>query len=116
MRNLKHFGFLHIILFFYSLVGIFSKSASQHNFLSPDYIKNYLGVIIIMGVYAVLWQQILKIIPLTTAYSHRAIITVWGVMWGIFVFHEKIRAGMIIGIILIIIGISIIGTETESKV
>lgn len=107
-ENIKNFIFIHILFLWYSLVGLFSKNASKYAFLSLDYLKWYGGVLLIMGVYAVLWQQALKRMQLTIAYSNKAIITVWGVLWGLLFWSEKITIGKICGIIIILVGIVLV--------
>lgn len=113
--NSKVFPFilLHIILFVYSLGGICSKLASQQEFMSFKFILFYGFVLINMAVYAVLWQQVLKRMPLTTAFSNKAITIVWGILWGVMFFNESITVGKIVGCILIIIGLIVTVTGDE---
>jgi len=103
--------FLHITLFIYSIVGLFSKSAAQHSFLSKDYIMFYMCVLLVMGVYAIMWQQVIKRLPLSIAYGNKAVIVIWGVMWGCLFWKETITLSQILGIILIVVGIIFVGGE-----
>lgn len=89
----------------YSLSGVCSKMAAGYEFLSPGFILFYGGIIAILGVYAIVWQQILKKMPLVTAYANKAVTVVWGVIWGIVIFHEKISAGKVISMLLVMAGI-----------
>ena len=89
----------------YSLSGVCSKMAAGYDFLSPGFILFYGGIIVILGVYAIVWQQILKKMPLVTAYANKAVTVVWGVIWGIVIFHEKISAGKVISMLLVMAGI-----------
>ena len=61
---------LHILLMVYSMSGIFSKLASGEPFLSLKFCLYYGGVIAILGVYALGWQQIVKRLPLTVAFAY----------------------------------------------
>ncbi len=89
----------------YSLSGVCSKMAAGYEFLSPGFILFYGGIIAILGIYAIVWQQILKKMPLVTAYANKAVTVVWGVIWGIVIFHEKISAGKVISMLLVMAGI-----------
>lgn len=96
---------LHLLLVLYSLSSVVSKLAANVEFLSPEFLLLYLGVLVILAVYAAGWQQILKRLPLTTAFSNKAITVVWGIIWGAIFFSEPISLPKVIGAILIIIGI-----------
>ena len=108
LNNIKYFALLHIILLFYSLGNVCSKMASREKFLSLKFIFFYACIIAILGVYAIAWQQILKHIPLTTAFCNKAIGIIWGIMWGAVIFHEQIKINMIIGAVIVIIGVIIV--------
>ena len=81
--------------------------ASGQSFLSPKFILFYGLVIFLLGFYAIAWQQIIKILPLTTAYANRAVTVIWGAVWGFLIFHEKIHINKIIGILLVFLGVVI---------
>lgn len=102
MRTL--FG-LHLLLMMYSISGIFSKLAAGTDFLSLQFCLYYGGVLALLGLYALGWQQILKRLPLTTAYSNRAVAIVWGIIWGAIFFSEPISVCKILGAVLIIAGV-----------
>ena len=101
----KMFICLHIILLIYSLGGYFSKTAALSDFLSIKFISCYAMMILILGIYAIAWQQIIRRMPLTTAYANKAVTVVWGIVWGVFFFDEEITVGKIIGTVFIVIGI-----------
>ena len=63
--------------------------------------------------YAIFWQQIIKKLPLVTAYANKAVTVVWGIVWGILYFNEKITFMKIIGAIIIIIGVYIVVSSGE---
>ena len=57
--------------FIYTSSGVFSKLASQREFLSPGYIA-FLGCTVgVLGIYAVLWQQIIKRMDVSLAYMFK---------------------------------------------
>lgn len=96
---------LHLLLMMYSFSGIFSKLASGVPFFSLEFFGLYAIVIVILGAYAIGWQQILKRLPLTTAFSNKAVTIVWGIIWGCVFFAESITLGKVIGAVLIIVGV-----------
>lgn len=105
--DIKTFGTLHIILMLYSVSAVFSKLAARQPFLSIRFCVCYLAVLALLFLYAVGWQQIIKKLPLTTAFASKAVTVVWGIIWGALFFHETITIGKLAGTILIITGIII---------
>ena len=55
--------------------------------------------------YAVGWQQVIKHLPLTTAYANKAVTVVWGILLGLAVFGEAVTPRQVIGAVIIICGI-----------
>lgn len=104
---------LQVLLAFFSISGIFSKMAANAKFLSFEFCCYYFVIIVILGLYAVVWQQIIKQMPLTVAYANRAVIVVWGIIWGILFFNESITIGQLIGAAVIIAGIILYSMDTE---
>ena len=96
---------LHIMLMVYSMSGICSKMASKQEFLSLRFLLYYAGVIVLLAVYAVAWQQIIKRISLTLAYANRAVTVVWGLVWGMIFFHEQVTLGKAVGAMLVVAGV-----------
>ena len=96
---------LHVILAIYSISGVLSKMASRTNFLSLDFCLYYSGILLLLGIYAVVWQQIIKELPLTVAFANKAVTVIWGIIWGFMLFDENVTPGQLMGVFLIIIGI-----------
>ncbi len=111
--GIRNYIFLHIILLVYSIGGIFSKIASTKEFLSWEFILFYGLLIVNLFIYAILWQQVLKRMPLTTAFLNKAVVVVWGILWGALFFKEKIEWNMIVGAGIIIIGILVVVSDNE---
>ena len=59
----------------------------------------------ILAVYALGWQQIIKRLPLTTAFANKAVTVVWGIVCGALFFGEAITPGKLAGAALIIGGV-----------
>ena len=98
---------LHLLLALYSCGGILSKLAAGQPFLSLGFCLCYGGMIAILGVYAIGWQQIIKHMPLTSAYANRAVTVVWGVVWGVLVFHEGVSVLQLVGCALVVAGVAL---------
>ncbi|MCI6408999.1 MAG: DMT family transporter [Lachnospiraceae bacterium] len=112
-NNTKTILALNVLLMFFSLGGIFSKLASKQPFLSLKFILCYGALLFIMFVYAIGWQQIIKRLPLTMAYANRAVTIVWGIIWGLLFFNEKLNVGKIIGAVIVIAGVLLYVTESD---
>lgn len=102
---MRNYIILHLIILLYSLSGVFSKLAASEHFLSFRFCLFYGAVMVLLSVYALVWQQVIKQIPLTTAFANKAASTVWGLIWGVILFQEQITIGKIAGIAVIIVGI-----------
>ena len=84
--------------------------------MSFKFMMMYGFVIMLLAVYAIFWQQIIKNMPLTAAYANRAITVLWGMLWGLIIFKEKITLGKVAGAALVIAGIILFAlSDREEK-
>ncbi len=113
MQKTRTYVYLHILLLFYSLGAICSKFAGEAEFLSFPFFMYYGLLLTIMVIYAVFWQQILKVIPLTTAYASKAVTVIWGLVWGMLIFHETLTLQKAIGAGIIMFGIVMVVKADE---
>ncbi|WP_271809501.1 EamA family transporter [Clostridium beijerinckii] len=111
--NKKYFSivFLQAIIVIYTLSGICAKFASGHNLLSVEFIGFYGLEIIVLGVYAILWQQVLKRFDVSVAYANRSIALIWSLIWSVVFFGERITIQNIIGTIIVILGIVVVNLD-----
>lgn len=98
---------LHGLLIIYSFGSVFGKLASGEMFFSAPFLGYYAMVLLFMIVYALGWQQIIKSLPLSVAYSNKAVLMIWGWIFGWAFFGEEISFRKLSSIFLIIIGIVI---------
>ena len=105
MKGKIKYLFLHGLLIVYSFCGVFSKLAAGTDFLSVP--------LLLLGIYAVFWQQILKHFALTEAFFNKAVIVIWGMVWGALFFGEQITVNMVIGAVILIIGIRVLARDYE---
>ena len=78
---------LHALVLFYSLSALCSKKAASYPVASRG------------------WQQIIKRLPLSTAYMNKAATVIWGLIFGSLFFGERVSAPKLFGAALIIAGI-----------
>ena len=112
-NNAKVFLSLHVLLLFYSLGAVCSKLASDEPFLSVRFIVLYGIVLLNLFIYAIAWQQILKKLPLVTAYANKACTVIWGLLWGMLFFDEAITIWKVIGACVIMMGIYMVVKADE---
>ena len=101
----KVFIALHLLLLFYSMSSVLSKAAAGLPFLSMKWCLCYGGMIVILGIYAAGWQQILKRLPLTVAFANKAVTLVWSMVFGALIFSEHIKITQLVGCSLAVAGV-----------
>ncbi|WP_419049086.1 transporter [Enorma massiliensis] len=109
---------LHILLAVYSLSGVLSKLASGLSFSDIGFYLCYCGILALLGIYAIGWQQIIKRLPLTTAYANKAVTVVWGIIWGILFFSEQVNLFKFLGAAVVLAGVALYAVAdnaTEEK-
>ena len=106
---------LHLILAVYSLTGIASKYAGGEEFLSFRFILFYGISLFGLLVYAFAWQQVIKHMPLISAYANKGVTVIWGLLWGYVIFDEAITVRKVIGAAVIIGGIILIVTADAKE-
>lgn len=104
-KKIEWLFLLHILLLVYSASSICSKLAAQEVFMSLPFCIYYGLLIVLLGLYAIGWQQIIKHLPLTIAFANKAVTVVWGIVWGIVIFHEQVSVIQIVGACLVAIGV-----------
>ena len=107
MLNVLKYIALVGTFFIYTTSGVFSKLASQREFLSPGYIAFLACTVGVLGIYAALWQQIIKRMDVSLAYMFKGTGVVFGLMLAHFVFGESITTTNIAGAAIIICGITL---------
>lgn len=112
--GIKQIGFMQGAVIVYSFCGVFQKLAARYPMLSTGFLLFYGCSIAILFVYAILWQMILRKVPLTTAYSNRAVAMIWSLVWSVLLFHESISWNQVVGAVIICYGVYKV-METEDK-
>lgn len=89
----------------YACVGICTKMAAMQTPMSWPYLLWFGGAVAIIGAYAILWQQILKRIELSTAYMFKGTTLIFTMLIAALLFGEAITVPNILGSLIIITGI-----------
>lgn len=108
---MNHSGIRYDILIginiIYACTAIFTKMASRYGFLSWNYMLWVIGAVLVMGIYAFLWQQVIKRIPLSTAYMFKGTSLIFVLLLSALLFGEQITISNILGSVIIISGIAL---------
>jgi multidrug transporter EmrE-like cation transporter len=75
---------------------------------SWSYMAWFAGVVAIIGVYALLWQQVLRRIELSTAYMFKGTTLIFTMLFAALLFGESITIPNILGSVIIITGITLL--------
>lgn len=105
---------MHAGFFLYSFYTVTGKIAAKYDFLSLYFCLFYCILIAILFVYAIFWQQVLKVIPLSFATANKAATIVWGMLWSRLFFNEFISLKKITGAVIIIVGILLLSSTANS--
>lgn len=109
--SVRNILFLCFAVAVYSTSGFFSKLASRYDFLSFPYLLCLGGVVLVLGIYAILWQMALKRVPLNKAYLFRSLGVVYGLAIAFFVFQELITWGNLLGGGIVLGGLLVLMSE-----
>lgn len=102
---------IQLAVIVYTFSGVMGKFAAGYDFLSLPFIF-FIGMeLLILGIYAIIWQQIIKRYPLSIAYVNRAIAIFWSTLWAFLIFGERITLNNILGVIVIFIGIMVVNSD-----
>jgi drug/metabolite transporter (DMT)-like permease len=100
-----YFLLLQLSVFVYSFSMVAARKASENDFLSGRYIF-FLGLeIVILGIYAVLWQQVIKRFQLSVAYINKSVTLLWSMLWNYLIFSQGITVKKVIGVLIVMAGV-----------
>lgn len=102
----------------YSLSTVAANLASKHEFLSFKYILFFGLEFVILAVYALIWQQMIKKFQLSIAYANKALTLMWSMVWNFIIFHNGITPFKVVGVVLVVIGVMVMNSgisEEEEK-
>ena len=101
---------LYFSFIIYSFVSVSAKMASSKDSIYEALL--FFGLeLFLLGIYAIIWQQVLKRFPVIMAVSSKGITVVFALIWAILLFHEDITFFNIVGAAMIIIGIVMVSND-----
>ena len=114
-KRAKEYFFLHACVFLYSLTAITTKLASNYEAMSFLWML-FLGLtVVILGTYAIVWQQAMKPFDASVAYSNKSVCFVWQILIAAILFGEGLTFQNINGSILIIGGTFIVASSADEE-
>ena len=111
--KLKDIFILQIVIAIYTLSTVCAKFASGQEFMSFQFILFYGMEMLILAVYAIVWQQLLKKFDVSIAYANKAMGLLWSIVWAILIFNDTITIKNVIGVLIVIVGTIIVNSEDE---
>lgn len=91
----------------YAFSSVFTKWASQFPFLSWSYLWRLACAVGVLGVYALLWQQIIKRMNVSDAFMFKGTSLIFILLFSHLFFGEAITPANAIGAVIIIVGIAL---------
>ncbi len=96
---------LEVSVMVYSLSTVAANMASKYEFLSWGYILFFGLEFVVLGIYAILWQQIIKKFQLSVAYANKSMTLMWSMLWNFLIFSQGITPGKVAGVLLVMAGV-----------
>ena len=69
---------MHVLFLIYSLSTVISKKIGGAEPLSLPFLIGFGLIFLCLGIYALGWQKVLKVMPLSKAFAHKAVVVIWG--------------------------------------
>lgn len=111
--GLKSILLLQAAVLIYTLAGVMGKYASAQPFLSVGFVLFYGMEIAVLGLYALLWQQLIKRFDLSVAYANRAMALLWSMLWAVLLFHETVTWKNLLGAVIVAAGTLVVNGENN---
>lgn len=109
-RSRLDYVILYLAFLVYSVSTVFAKLAAQRESLFMMAV--FLGIeVFFLGVYAIIWQQVLKRFPLIVAMSNKGVCVIFALLWSVLIFSEHITLWNVLGSALIILGIWMVSSD-----
>lgn len=109
-------GILQVLIllginFLYALVSLASSQVALLEKWSAVFFAGIAGVFILFGIYAILWQQVLKHVRLSTAYMFKGTSLLFVLLFSVVLLNETVTIQNLIGAFLIVIGIVLFNSK-----
>lgn len=75
---------LQLVVIIYTISSVMSKIAAGYRQDIVKFILFFALEFLILGLYAILWQQLIKKFDLSVAYANRSMALLWSMLWAFF--------------------------------
>ncbi len=113
--SVKNILILQGVVVIYTLSSVVAKFATGQELFSFSFFVFYGLEILILGIYAILWQQMIKRFDLSVAYANRAMALLWSAIWAIVLFHDTLALRQILGIAFVVLGTVIVNSDQKQE-
>lgn len=107
-KSIYQLALILITFSVYSGSTIFSKMASMQKTLSIAYFLCLGGVVLTLGVYAILWQKVLSFMTLNKAFLCKSVTILMILAVSVLIFNEVVTINNIIGAGFIMSGLTVL--------
>lgn len=113
--TLKNIILLQAIIVIYTVSSVMAKLASAST-AKPLRMLVFLGLeFVILAIYAVLWQQMIKRFDLSVAYANRSMAILWSMIWAVIFFHDEITLRNVLGVLIVLVGTVIVNLDAREE-
>ena len=109
-KKIRDYCLLHLAFFIYSASSVCAKiAAGQDVFVR---IIVFIGLeVVCLGMYALIWQQVLKRFSLVTAMASKGVVVIFNLIWSVLLFSESVTVWNLVGAAVIIGGIWVVSSD-----
>ena len=113
--TLKNILLLQAIIIIYTVSSVMAKLASA-SAGEPIRMLLFLGLeFVLLAVYAIFWQQMIKRFELSVAYANRSMAILWSMVWAVIFFHDEITVRNILGVLIVLAGTVIVNLDAREE-
>ena len=104
---------LQAVVMLYTLSSVAAKLAAGQPPLSQGFLLFYGVEIVLLGIYALAWQQVIKHWELSVAYANRSMAILWSLIWAVVFFRESVTINNIIGVVIVFLGTMLVNQNVD---
>ena len=113
--TIKDIFILQSVIIIYTISSVVAKFATGTALFSFSFFLFYGLELLVLGVYALLWQQMIKKFDLSIAYANRAMALLWSGVWAVVLFKDTLSVKQIIGILIVIAGTIVVNMDNKKE-
>ncbi len=111
-KKILNIFLLQSIVVIYTINSIIAKFATSAEVFSLKFFLFYGAEVMVLGIYAICWQQMIKRFDLSVAYANRSMAILWTALWSLIIFKEALNLKQVIGILLVVAGTIVVNLNT----